>query len=102
MFTNFPTRAGFTNVEPYPYEVDENHELKLDLVLEKIRQVKEPEKAVLILHTSAHNPTGVDPTKEQWVELKKICHERGILPVFDCAYQVQYFEGASRYIYVCK
>jgi len=80
-------KAGFTNVEPYPYEVNENHQLKLDLLLEKIKQVKEPNKSVLILHASAHNPTGVDPTKEQWRAIKRICYERGILPIFDCAYQ---------------
>ena len=75
-------------MEPYPYEVNDHHQLKLDLLLEKINQVAEPDKAVLILHTSAHNPTGVDPTREQWREIKKVCYERGILPVFDCAYQV--------------
>ena len=75
-------------MEPYPYEMDENHELKLHLVLDKLREIEEPNKAVLILHTSAHNPTGVDPTKEQWKEIKKLCYMRGILPVFDCAYQV--------------
>ena len=75
-------------MEPYPYEMDDNHELKLNLVIDKLRQIDEPNKSVLILHTSAHNPTGVDPTKAQWREIKKVCYERGILPVFDCAYQV--------------
>ena len=75
-------------MEPYPYEMDGNHELKLNLVIDKLRQIDEPNKSVLILHTSAHNPTGVDPTKAQWREIKKVCYERGILPVFDCAYQV--------------
>ena len=68
--------------------MDENHQLKLDLVLDKINQVQEPNKAVLILHASAHNPSGVDPTKEQWRAIKRVCYERGILPIFDCAYQV--------------
>lgn len=29
-----------------------------------------PENSVVLLHVCAHNPTGVDPTREQWV---KIC-----------------------------
>jgi aspartate/tyrosine/aromatic aminotransferase len=75
--------------------MDENHELKLDLVLEKLYQIEDPSKSVLILHTSAHNPTGVDPTKEQWRKIKKVCYERGILPVFDCAYQVNKLDDMS-------
>ena len=42
-------RAGFANVEPYPYEIDENQQLKLDLVLSKLNQVQNPDKTVLIL-----------------------------------------------------
>ena len=25
-----------------------------------------PEKSIILLHACAHNPTGVDPTEEQW------------------------------------
>ena len=46
------------------------------------------DETVLILHASAHNPTGIDMTKDQWRQLKKVCVERGYLPFFDCAYQV--------------
>lgn len=28
-----------------------------------------PENAVIILQACAHNPTGVDPTKEQWQKI---------------------------------
>ena len=46
------------------------------------------DETVLILHASAHNPTGIDMTKDQWRQLKKVCVQRGYLPFFDCAYQV--------------
>lgn len=36
----------------------------------------------------AHNPTGVDPTAEQWAAMSKAMLERGIFPFFDMAYQV--------------
>lgn len=35
----------------------------------------------------AHNPTGVDPTKEQWAAIADVCERRGHLPFFDVAYQ---------------
>ena len=37
----------------------------------------------------AHNPTGVDPTKEEWKAICDLCHERKLLPFFDVAYQVR-------------
>ncbi|KAJ5316802.1 pyridoxal phosphate-dependent transferase [Penicillium antarcticum] len=42
---------------------------------------------VVILHACAHNPTGADPTKEQWKILAQLCEEKGIIPFFDLAYQ---------------
>lgn len=40
-----------------------------------------------MLHACAHNPTGVDPTKEQWLELSKLIKEKNLYPFFDMAYQ---------------
>ena len=31
--------------------------------------------------------TGMDPTKDQWMELCKLIQEKKLLPFFDCAYQ---------------
>ena len=35
----------------------------------------------------AHNPTGVDPTREQWGAIADLCERKGHLPFFDVAYQ---------------
>lgn len=35
----------------------------------------------------AHNPTGVDPTPEQWQAIADLCKRKGHLPFFDVAYQ---------------
>lgn len=51
-------------------------------VLQKI-----PEKSVILLHACAHNPTGVDPSKEQWAELSSVIKEKNLFPFFDMAYQ---------------
>lgn len=31
-----------------------------------------PEKSIVLLHACAHNPTGIDPTQEQWAEISDI------------------------------
>jgi hypothetical protein len=47
-----------------------------------------PEGAILLLHACAHNPTGVDPTPEQWAGILEAAQSRKLLPFFDSAYQV--------------
>ncbi|MEM6332736.1 MAG: amino acid aminotransferase [Planctomycetota bacterium] len=44
-----------------------------------------PGDAVL-LHGCCHNPTGVDPSPEQWAELAALAADRELLPVIDLAY----------------
>ncbi|CED84537.1 aspartate aminotransferase [Phaffia rhodozyma] len=46
-----------------------------------------PSGSVIMLHACAHNPTGVDPTHEQWRELSKLIKEKKHFPFFDMAYQ---------------
>lgn len=44
--------------------------------------------AVVLLQASGHNPTGVDPTLQQWEQIRQLMRLKGLLPYFDCAYQV--------------
>lgn len=46
-----------------------------------------PDKSVVLLHACAHNPTGVDPTQEQWKTILSICQEKKLFPLMDSAYQ---------------
>jgi len=46
-----------------------------------------PEYSIVLLHACAHNPTGVDPTQEQWKQVAEIMKQRKQLPFFDTAYQ---------------
>lgn len=43
--------------------------------------------SVVLLHTCAHNPTGVDPTLDQWKRIAEVCKSRNLYPFFDTAYQ---------------
>ena len=42
---------------------------------------------VVLLHGCCHNPSGVDPTLEQWGVLADLMSERQLLPMVDFAYQ---------------
>ncbi|KKK14067.1 hypothetical protein ARAM_003670, partial [Aspergillus rambellii] len=42
---------------------------------------------VILLHACAHNPTGLDPNKEQWKAIADLCDRKRIFPFFDSAYQ---------------
>lgn len=46
-----------------------------------------PNNSVFLLHACAHNPTGVDPTKEQWHQIADVFESKGHFAFFDCAYQ---------------
>lgn len=46
-----------------------------------------PSGAIVLLHACAHNPTGVDPTLEQWEQIRQLMRSKALLPFFDSAYQ---------------
>ncbi|WFD33587.1 aspartate transaminase [Malassezia cuniculi] len=46
-----------------------------------------PEKSIILFHACAHNPTGVDPTQEQWRKLSEVVKEKEHQVLFDMAYQ---------------
>ena len=41
----------------------------------------------VLFQTCGHNPTGIDPTPEQWKQIVQVCKERFLFPVFDNTYQ---------------
>ncbi|KAH8599089.1 aromatic-amino-acid aminotransferase [Bisporella sp. PMI_857] len=47
---------------------------------------KAPEGSVFVLHACAHNPSGCDPTQEQWRTIGEIMKRRNLFPLFDSAY----------------
>jgi aspartate aminotransferase len=46
-----------------------------------------PENSIILLHATAHNPTGVDPKPEQWREICNVIKKKGNMVLFDMAYQ---------------
>mmetsp|Transcript_16322 Transcript_16322/g.36239 ORF Transcript_16322/g.36239 Transcript_16322/m.36239 type:complete len:418 (+) Transcript_16322:161-1414(+) len=78
------TNSGL-DVKKYSYYDAENSDLDFDNMIKDIKQM--PEGSCILLHVCAHNPTGMDPTIEQWKAISDACKERSLLPFFDCAYQ---------------
>ena len=77
--------AGY-NVRQYEYLSSEGVSLDFEAMKKSIESDTKAGDAIL-LHGACHNPTGVDPTKEQWAELLEIVAAKGLLPIFDFAYQ---------------
>ncbi|CAH0557261.1 unnamed protein product [Brassicogethes aeneus] len=77
--------AGFEEAREYRYWDPKNRNLDINGFLEDLRNA--PENAVIILHPCAHNPTGCDPTPDQWKQIAEVIRERRLFPFFDSAYQ---------------
>jgi aspartate aminotransferase, mitochondrial len=46
-----------------------------------------PNGSCVLLHACAHNPTGMDPTLDQWQQISDLMKQKSLLPFMDCAYQ---------------
>ena len=69
----------------YPYFSSKTKGLDFEGMTSAIEAA--PEGSIVVLHACAHNPTGVDPTREQWKMIAKIIRTKRHFPFFDCAYQ---------------
>jgi aspartate aminotransferase len=78
-------KAGMTP-RVYPYWNPETKGINIDGMLECLR-TQASEGSMVLLHACAHNPTGVDPTREQWAEIARVMKERRLIPLMDSAYQ---------------
>jgi len=75
--------SGF-KVEKYTY-YDGNTGLDFQGMKNDLRKI--PDQSIILMHACAHNPTGIDPTPQQWTELSKLCSEKEHFILFDSAYQ---------------
>lgn len=69
----------------YAYYDAANHALDFDGLLNSLKQAHAGD--VVLFHGCCHNPTGIDPTAEQWAQLAELSVANGWLPLFDFAYQ---------------
>ena len=76
--------AGIT-LEKYPYYDTEKHVIRIDAMLDGLRKADEGD--VVLLHACCHNPSGLDPTEDEWRAIADVIEERRLLPFVDMAYQ---------------
>jgi len=76
--------AGVT-CKKYAYRDPKTNGLDFDAMYESIKKI--PKGDVILLHGCCHNPTGIDPTPEQWGKLGDLLVQQGVLPLVDFAYQ---------------
>ena len=76
--------AGF-KVETYPYYDPNTNCFLFNQFLLFLKSL--PKHTVVILHANCHNPTGMDPSKEEWQEILNIIQKYDLIPFFDLAYQ---------------
>eukprot|EP01067_Filipodium_phascolosomae_P009279 Filipodium_phascolosomae@DN8235_c0_g1_i1.p1 len=105
-------KAGLEVVE-YPYWDQDSRSLNKKGMFDSIKAA--PKGSIILLHSVAHNPTGVDPTKEDWKELVAVMKEKELIPMLDNAYQgyasgdldedgyaVRLFEKEGFEMFVCQ
>jgi len=78
-------KAAGLEVQSYSYFEPETSSLNFDAMLEDLKKV--PAGDVVLLHGCCHNPTGVDPSLDQWKQVGEVLAQQGALPLVDFAYQ---------------
>ncbi len=72
-------RVGCT-IENYPYYSREKKGFDLEATIAFLSKM--PERTIVILHACCHNPTGCDPTEEEWRQLSRLMRGKKIAPLF--------------------
>jgi Aspartate/tyrosine/aromatic aminotransferase len=72
-------------VREYHYYNAQTHNLDFDAMMNDLSLVSAGE--AVLFHGCCHNPTGIDPTPEQWQLISDLALKKGWLPLFDLAYQ---------------
>jgi aspartate/tyrosine/aromatic aminotransferase len=78
-------KAAGLEVDSYSYLKEDSLELDFTALTDSLAGI--PAGDVVCLHACCHNPTGVDPSAEQWEQIAEICQQNNLLPLVDFAYQ---------------
>ena len=76
--------AGF-KVHDYPYYDASTGGVNFAAMLDTLQSL--PAKSIVLLHPCCHNPTGVDLTQAQWLEVIAVAKAKQLIPFMDIAYQ---------------
>jgi aspartate aminotransferase len=73
------------DLKSFSYYDTKRHVIEFDAMLDELRAV--PIGDVILLHACCHNPSGFDPTEDEWHAVMDVIVERELLPFVDMAYQ---------------
>jgi len=106
-------QVGYTDVREYRYLDSTTLGLNCEGLIEDLNNA--PDNSIVLLHGCAQNPCGVDPNEAEWEAIHKVCKSKGLLPVFDMAYQgfvsgdpeidafaVRYFDKQGIEMFICQ
>jgi len=79
--------ASHCNLEPCQYRYYDPKTVSLDFdgMMDDLNKLDDGE--VVLFHACAHNPTGIDPTQDQWKDISELCLRKNIFVLMDTAYQ---------------
>eukprot|EP00316_Scyphosphaera_apsteinii_P012464 CAMPEP_0119315378 /NCGR_PEP_ID=MMETSP1333-20130426/35607_1 /TAXON_ID=418940 /ORGANISM="Scyphosphaera apsteinii, Strain RCC1455" /LENGTH=424 /DNA_ID=CAMNT_0007320719 /DNA_START=30 /DNA_END=1304 /DNA_ORIENTATION=- len=77
--------AAGLDVRGYRYWDPKTLGLDLDGMIDDLKEI--PDGSAILLHACAHNPTGVDPTPDEWRTISAALKGRDVALFFDTAYQ---------------
>ena len=70
----------------YPYLTADKTGLDFSAMLGELK-LQGRRGDLVCLHACCHNPTGIDPTSDQWQEISELLSEKQMIPFVDFAYQ---------------
>ncbi len=70
----------------YPYYNSCSNSIDFASMIDTLEREAQP-RDVIVLQACAHNPTGLDPSREQWRAVAELCQRKDLFPFFDSAYQ---------------
>ena len=76
--------AGF-KVEKYTYFNAQERCLDFDGMLASMQSMAAGD--IILLGACCHNPSGIDPSVEQWKQIAQVINDKKLLPLVDFAYQ---------------
>lgn len=71
--------------QSYPYIITKEGRIDIKAMTSSIQSMQNG--SAIVFQASCHNPTGIDPTDEEWKILSDAVKEKGLIPFFDMAYQ---------------
>jgi aspartate/tyrosine/aromatic aminotransferase len=70
----------------YPYLSPDKTALSMDIMLETLKKNGRTGD-IVCLHGCCHNPSGIDPSQQQWTAIAEVLAMKNMLPLVDFAYQ---------------